>query len=359
MEQLLTDTEPRVTVLMPVFNAEKFLLGAIDSILGQTFSDFELLVIDDGSTDRSVEIVDSVSDARVHCIINPKHHGLVAVLNQGLRLIKSKYIARMDADDISLPDRLAKQVRYLDDHPEVGVCGAAIQLIGQGKKDVVHRPTDAEEIKAGSLFANPVFHPTVMMRTEFIRRFNLHYDFRFGHAEDYEFWSRCLRYFPVGNLKEALLLYRQHEGQVAKQHRQEQIAVTKMVYRRLLSDLGVKVDKESLTLHWQIGARRFKSSEKFLSKTRYWFTKLFVANYQTNYYSHEGLSLVLDRRWLDLCAASWRLGWVTWREYWRFPPKLRLSFIPKVGLLIIKCFLAWLRKLLGRQELAKILKSEN
>lgn len=124
-------SSPQVTVLLPVYNGEKYIAQAIESILNQSFRNFELRIIDDGSKDSSVKIVQSYSDPRIRIVKNPQNLGLVQTLNRGITLIKSEYLARMDADDIALPDRLEKQLLFMQARPEVGLLGGAIQLVDE------------------------------------------------------------------------------------------------------------------------------------------------------------------------------------------------------------------------------------
>ena len=124
--------QPKISVVMPAYNAENYIREAIDSILAQTFRDFEFLIIDDGSTDHTVEIIRSYSDSRIRLYQNERNMGVAATLNRGLDLARGEYIARMDADDISLPERFAKQAAYMDAHPDVAVCGSNIILFSEG-----------------------------------------------------------------------------------------------------------------------------------------------------------------------------------------------------------------------------------
>jgi len=148
---------------MPVFNEDATLQEAVESILHQTRQDFELILIDDGSTDHTPEILDNYSDhdQRIR-VFHQSHSGLIRSLNKGLELAKGKYLARMDADDISLPERLEKQTAYLENNPEVGVCGTWAKKFGlTNKHQTIKMPASPEEIKSGLLFNNTLIHPTV------------------------------------------------------------------------------------------------------------------------------------------------------------------------------------------------------
>ena len=206
---------PQVTVLLPVRNGSAHLSAALDSIFAQTFSDFELLVIDDGSTDRTPEMLRAVSDPRLRVVTNPQNIGLVPTLNRGLELARGEFVARQDHDDISLPERLQKQVRYLQAHPDCVLLGTeAVQTDARGRKAFrLLRPRDAEDIRWYLCFDNAFIHSSVMFRRERVRQEFGGYAPSF-HSEDYALWSRIARARPTANLPEPLLLYREHGSSV-------------------------------------------------------------------------------------------------------------------------------------------------
>ena len=154
----------QLSVVMPVYNAEKYLSEAIESILQQSFEDFEFLIINDGSTDRSKDIVLQYDDPRIIYVENDSNMGLIATLNRGIKLARGLFLARMDADDISVKDRFAKQIAFLKNNPNYGLCGSTVRIIdgkGQRKKRVMLPITDTE-IRTYSYFSSPLIHPTVM-----------------------------------------------------------------------------------------------------------------------------------------------------------------------------------------------------
>ena len=202
--------KPRISVLMPAYNAEKYLAEAIDSILGQTFGDFELIIINDGSTDNTANIVRKYKDKRIKFIDNKHNAGLIAVLNHGLDIARGEYVARMDADDISIPERFAKQVAFLDANPDVGLLGTCYKRFTStsSKTAIVKHPkfVDYFKLLAGCYVA----HPTAMFRRELFNRYDLRYDPDYRVCEDYELWSRVVRVTKIANLQESLLDYRVH-----------------------------------------------------------------------------------------------------------------------------------------------------
>ena len=201
---------PVISIIMPVLNGEKYLAEAIGSILNQTFTDFEFIIINDGSTDGTEGIIKSFDDQRIVYIDNGKNLGLAASFNIGIDAAKSKYIARMDADDISLPERFAEQFSFMERKPHVGIIGSSIILINEkGEKITIHkRPGRHLEIKYSSLFSTPMYHPTVMGRAEVFKSY--HYQETFSNSEDYELWSKLLFNTDIKfvNITDPLLKYR-------------------------------------------------------------------------------------------------------------------------------------------------------
>ena len=211
---------PKVTVLMPVYNAAAYIKEAIDSILNQTFDDFEFLIFNDGSTDSSADIVQSYNDERIKFYDYHQNQGYVRHLNHGIDIAKGEYIARMDADDISLPRRLEKQVSFMDTNPKVGVCGTWYKTIGSSNE--IKNPTDNDSIRLALLDYCAIGHPTVILRTSLLQEFSLFYDVSFLPAEDYCLWIVLSRYCELANLSEFLLDYRIHQGQISNYRRQDQ-----------------------------------------------------------------------------------------------------------------------------------------
>ena len=203
---------PLVSVIMPVFNAEKFVEQAIASILAQSYKKFEFLIIDDGSKDSTVEKIIQFKDSRIRLLTNEKNLGIAASMNKGIIESKGKYIARMDADDISLQDRIEKQFNFMEKNPQIGILGTGYYEInkqGERKKAYIY-PHDDMEIK-WKLLMGPIFpHPTVMFRKEVLIAFNINYNINFSATQDYELWSRLIHYTDGTNLPIPLLEYRHY-----------------------------------------------------------------------------------------------------------------------------------------------------
>jgi glycosyltransferase involved in cell wall biosynthesis len=226
---------PTVSVLMCVFNGEKYLREAIDSILCQTFTDFEFIIINDKSTDRSVDIIRSYADPRIRLYSNESNIGLTKSLNKGIDLAKGKYIARMDADDISLPDRLATQVEFMESNPHIGVCGTWFELFGDSNSIVSH-PINHDEIILKFFNQNAIGHPTVIIKTSVLHENR--YNEQYITTQDYELWTRlAISGFKFHNIPSVLLRYRWHNQNISKEKAHITTKNTKEAIRLLYNHL--------------------------------------------------------------------------------------------------------------------------
>jgi len=209
---------PAVSVILPAYNCEKYIAKAIESVLHQTFTDLELIIINDGSTDKTEFAILAFTDQRIVYIRNETNKGLVFTLNRCIELAKGKYIARMDADDICLPERLAKQKNFLDQNENTGVVATTIEFINDKEEktgiwDVDRQTITKEQIKSKLLFQNCIAHPSVMMRAGLIKK--LKYNDKQKNIEDYDLWLRILnRGISIVKINEPLLLYRVHEDSI-------------------------------------------------------------------------------------------------------------------------------------------------
>ncbi len=294
---------PLVTVLMPVYNTELYVKQAIESILNQTYTHFELLIINDGSTDASVEMIKSFTDERIHLVENEGNLGLIATLNKGFTLAKGAYIARMDADDVALKDRLKEQVKYLEAHPEVGVLGCAYAEL---KHDEIGKATvflsDHDALKSVLFFNSCMAHPTVMLRTEFIRKNELSYNPEFKHAEDYEFWVRTIEQTRFSNLPKVLLYYRIHDKQVSTKEIAAQKVVGAHIRLVMIESLGLKPSEIEMFIHNAIGNKETLKGLENLKFTEQWFLKLIEANTAAHRVKPEQFNHYLAMVFQDVCS---------------------------------------------------------
>ncbi|NTU98957.1 glycosyltransferase [Candidatus Falkowbacteria bacterium] len=229
---------PRVSVVMSVYNGGEHLKDAVKSILDQSFAAFEFIIINDGSTDGSEAVINGFSDPRIR-LVSRENKGLVYSLNQGIELAQTDLIVRMDADDVAAPDRLEKQLHYLDEHPEISLVGSwakTIDSVGSVTGEYNYPPVSYGKIKAYAIIHNPFIHPTVMFRKTAIVSVG-GYNPRYKHIEDYELWSRVLNRYQGANLPEHLLFYRLSGQGITKSHNLEMrlkgLVVRLLVIKRL------------------------------------------------------------------------------------------------------------------------------
>lgn len=207
-------SSPQISVLMPVYKTAPYLREAMDSMLAQTFGDFELIVLNDGSPDEAEAIIDSYTDERIVRYTGKTNVGLANILNIGIDMARGKYIARMDSDDISLPNRLQVQFDYLEQHPDIDLVSVAMQQFGDGSK-IMRYDNATEDIKFNALFFSPVLHASSMWRKERFAR--LRYEQEYVPAEDYRLWTQALLTgMRMRNLPDVLYLYRQYATQVTQ-----------------------------------------------------------------------------------------------------------------------------------------------
>lgn len=307
---------PKVSVLMPVYNGEQYIGQAIESILSQTFRDFELIVIDDGSTDKSAEIVDSYNDKRVRYVENPHNLGLAGARNRAIKVANGDYLAWLDCDDISLPGRLLKQVALLDKHPTVGLCGTWVRTLGLESEQVWQYPSDPGFVRARMLFDDPVATSSAMIRRDCLAPYDLHFDTRFPPAEDYDLWERVSRKNRVCNIAEVLTLYRIHPNQISSIKREQQRKSVREIQLRLLRLLNVEPSEVEMLLHLDVGVGwHFAADERRLNLTEVWLNKLAAANDITSVFPLDGLRDVLAERWFLANMAAVRQGVVSWKRY--------------------------------------------
>jgi len=226
---------PTISVILPIYNCELYIKEAVDSVLNQTFRDFELIIIDDCSTDSTLKIIKSYQDSRIKLIEKEKNSGYTDSLNMAIKLAKGKYIARMDGDDICMPERFAKQVEFLNANCEVILCGTAIQIIDSEK--VLKHPLTHEEILVKLCFGTSFCHPSVMVRKEILLENN--YDKSFEPAEDFELWTRLAFLGKLANLDAVLLQYREHPNQISNTNTSVQLNNAFQVKLQMLNHLSV------------------------------------------------------------------------------------------------------------------------
>lgn len=292
---------PRVTVLMAVYNDERYLREAIDSILGQTFNDFEFLIINDGSTDNCVQIIKSYNDPRICLVHNDGNLGLTVSLNKGLELAQGEFVARMDADDISRTERLERQIRFMDTNPTVGVCGSWVRCFTAEGSKTWKLPKKTEEIRCWQFHTVGVAHPSVMLRRKLFAENGLFYDPHCRYAQDYELWGRAIRHMDFANIQAVLLDYRVSQDQLCATHGSEQLAAVAPLRLQRVRELGIEPTPEQQLLHGMIMTGTVPAQSIYLDRAEQWLMLLETTNRAAGTYPADLFSRRLLDIWFSMC----------------------------------------------------------
>ncbi len=323
---------------MPVYNAQRYVGRAIDSILAQSFTAFEFIIIDDCSTDDSVSIITSFKDRRIRFFKNDQNQGIVYSLNRGIAVANGRLIARMDADDISLPQRIKAQVAFMNNHPEVGICGTYIKLIGSANETMKYYTEDAH-IKANLLFETGMAHPAVMMRSHVLENCQLSYDSSFEVAQDYELWTRAAQVTKLANLPQVLLHYNIHNQSISDRQAARRIDEATQLRLRQLQQIGVVPSKQELRLHHQICSFAFLRQVATVKQIEQWLALLLRQNREKQVNDQRALRKVVGDWWYKVCRATTGQGlsiwWLYHRSTLRLPERVPLRSLK----ILAKCLL--------------------
>lgn len=316
---------PLVTVLMPVYNAARHVDAAITGILAQTEANFEFLIIDDGSSDGSVARIEAHRDPRIRLVCRPQNGGIVAALNHGLSVARGRYLARMDADDVALPERLAVQIGQLEAHPDWGLCGSDFIPLNESELSVASwvRHFDPAEVAVACLFTNPICHPTVTFRRDALPPAG--YSANFPHAEDLALWIELSHQTKIANLPEQLLRYRVHPDQISRRENPTQSRATERLFRQQLRRLDIDPQEDEMIAHRVLGGA-FVPHPRLNHLTATWCERVVIANRRAQVWSVDALDRQLQERRsaaLDFHARTLRAmpPWRRWR--WQAPYRLR------------------------------------
>ena len=282
---------PKISVIMSVYNGEKYLREAIESILNQTFTDFEFIIVNDGSTDDTLEIIQSYNDERIKIINNEQNIGLTKSLNKALKQAKGKYIARQDADDVSLPNRFEEQIKYLEEHSEIAVLGTSKYVINKDGK--ILRKVIALSDPGKILFNDNAFtHGSVMLKKAVVDKLG-YYNELFRYSQDYELWLRIVKHYKVSNLTQPLYKLRSHEENIRVTNVEEamlyHLLAQKLANNMLNAEILVKIEnggisglypylnvQEKAIFHKAFGHKYAKSNNLRLAREEY--KKVFKLN---------------------------------------------------------------------------------
>lgn len=280
---------------MAVHNGEMFLKEAIQSILSQSYTDFEFLIVNDCSSDQSENIILSFDDERIVLINNEKNLGLTKSLNLMLKQANGNYIARMDADDIAHPDRFKLQVQLLDENPEIGVCGSWYTRFSETEESVVKTISPSDELAVALLIKNQMGHPTTMMRKSVLDAHNIAYNEELITSQDYDLWLRLSSVCKLYNIPQSLLRYRIHENQVVHKKSESGRQYTHKGRMNFFQQLGLEIDdSENNALYKSYFSEPMSLKE--LQHLRSFFLKLLNCNLVNKQFVTRLLKKELDQR---------------------------------------------------------------
>lgn len=298
-----------VSVILATYNDEKHIKEAIDSILEQTHKEFEFIIIDDGSTDSTKEIIKSYNDDRIILLENKKNMGLPYSLNRGLTIAKGKYVARMDGDDICYKERLEKQLQYMEEHPDITICGANRLQFGSGKSKKMYFPEKCEQLRVRLLFGSPIAHPSWFIRKSDFDKFDFKYNEEFRYSQDYELISRVLKKCKIACVPDVLIKYRGIVNKPKHVH-EKGIRYTISVLRRILRDLHMNLERPDMDLliGYDVDFSKAENVYRLVSLYR----KIIAQNKKYQVFQHDALIKTLKRTLCIKCKSKIWLLLLCW-----------------------------------------------
>lgn len=272
---------PEISVLLPIFNGENTLKRCLLSLLSQSFSNFEIIAIDDGSTDHSLQILQSLQDSRIKCYAYKQNRGLARTLNEAMKHGKGQFYARMDQDDFSWKHRFEKQIHFLKKNPDVGVLGTGIRICSQLQKTRTRfYPRNHSQIRTTMIFGSPCAHPTLMFRREIYDQ-GLRYSSKYEFSEDWKFLFDCSKQWKINNIHEVLLNYHLSATGISRKNYQRAFSARKKVAEHLLEKIGFPKNKINYQTHLLVSNPQSYSSKKLRSISKHLLFLFQNANKQT------------------------------------------------------------------------------
>jgi glycosyltransferase involved in cell wall biosynthesis len=295
---------PLVSILLPCYNVERYVDNCINSIIAQTYTNFELIIIDDGSIDKTNSVIKRYSDPRIILIRNDQNEGIVAVLNKGIKIAKGQYVARIDADDIMRIDRLEKQVSFLEREKDISIVGSWTKIIDTHGRliDLMQYPLDDATIKNTMLFCNPFCHPAVMIRSEVIKK--IKYSSRYPNCEDFHLWFLISRKYKMANIADYLTCHRVHQNSISIKNNKSLRENTMEIITTKLQKIGVSYSVNDIAIHaaiyFRFGARYFDDPER-ITIARKWVNNILMMQNENNEYPKINLKAV-EQDILSVCC---------------------------------------------------------
>jgi len=310
---------PRVSVIVPVFNRAEMIAEAVKSILTQSLSDLEIIVVDDGSSDGSQAVVEAIDDSRIRLIRHARNQGIPGARNTGLAAARGEFIAWLDSDDVARPSRLERQVEFLAAHPDIAMVGAYSAKIGAGiKRKLQSAPARYEIIRPTLLFRAAFKQSSLIGRAAILK--NYPYNPDFPVCEDLDMFLRVSADVCVANLPEVLMERRDHPGQIVKQQAARVREFKRPLFAAELKRLDITADDSDLDRHILLGRLRGRAVDRaFIDWTEAWLTRIIDANQRHRVYDAAGLAFVCSVFWLRACNAGVRGSDRTygWRRFIR------------------------------------------
>lgn len=315
---------PTVTVLIPVHNRVGYIRDAIDSVLAQSFADFELLIVDDASTDGSADAVASYRDRRLRLLCNKTQLGIPGSRNRGIDEARGEFLAFLDSDDRARPARLARQVAFLRAHPDYAAVSSWIEWMSREGKPlgrIKRKAVAAEQIAAERLFRSCLENSAAMARTAILRDYRHREHIKLG--SDYDLWARIAADYKLAALPEVLTYRRQHEGRSTHGRIAEIKQWRLQIFAEQLRALGLSCSSSDLERHYELRRMqklRTRPDRAYLDWVQEWLQRLRAANACNPHYPEPAFSHVLGTFWLKACwYATPVLGWRAWQCFWASP----------------------------------------
>ena len=313
---------PLVSVTIPVYNSEKYLKKTIESVLNQTYENFELILVNDASTDASKELIFSFSDSRIRYYENSTNQGIVNTRNECLGYAKGKYIAILDHDDVSLPIRLEKEVEFLESNADYGLCGSYYEVIDSGGHFTVRIkvPSTYSDINTFLIFNNCFCHSSVMVHRDLLMENKFVKDFEL--MEDYELVYRLSKKTRLANLPLYTTKYRVHGKNESYKKADEMLTLRKKMDARILGDLNIPFTDSELTLHSNFVNSYFSyfKTNAELEKLEIWLMKLYTLLDEKKKYDTAIIARILIKRWILLFYLTGHISYkiIYTRLFWNF-----------------------------------------
>lgn len=302
-------SKPLVSVLIPCYNVEDYVVESVTSIIEQTYIDLEIIVINDCSSDNTLDRLQELAnrDSRIKIYSNETNLKLIKTLNKGIELCNGTYIARMDADDISFPTRIEKQVSFLEQNLDYDVVSTMFYTFrtGRSKYNLYKNPKTYDELQAYLLFRSGICHPAVMIRKTLFSELGLRFEEKYLHVEDYALWSKALYCTKLANIDEPLLYYRVHEHQVSTLNEKKQIDNKKEVFKIHCEKLGLSSDAKDLDVYASVAeCVPSEFTLDYLERCEEFINTLLSKNRSQQFCSPEYLDRILSLHWIRICANS-------------------------------------------------------